>query len=111
VMNVPNAVNFHGALAYWFLENKLRVEATFQSLNCLSGDDIRSYNAPQPTNKMEITQIGTWVQYYIKGEQGLGTLAYVNHTIAGRNMGKFTTLGLGITYQFQAFNKKHLSHE
>ncbi|EOZ92110.1 translation initiation factor IF-2 [Indibacter alkaliphilus LW1] len=104
-MNVPNAVNFHAALAYWLLDDQLSIEATFQSLNCLTGDDIRSYNRPQPTNKMDFAQVGTWIQYYIKGRQGLGTIAYVNHTVSGRNMGKFTTVGLGLTYQFQAFNK------
>lgn len=102
-MNVPNAVNLHGAIGYWAFENRLRVEATYMSLNCLSGDDIRAYNRPQPTNKMEVSQVGGWVQYYIKADRGLGALAYFNQTISGRNMGKATTIGLGLTYQFKAF--------
>jgi hypothetical protein len=102
-MNVPHALNFHGAIGYWAFDNRLRMEATYMSLNCLTGDDIRSYNRPQPTNKMEGSQIGAWFQYFIKSDQGLGALAYVNQTISGRNIGKATTVGLGLTYQFKVY--------
>lgn len=102
-MNVPNALNFHGAIGYWTLDNRLRLEATYMSLSCLTGDDIRAYNRPQPTNKMDVRQVGAWVQYYINSERGLGALAYINQTIGGRNMGKATTIGMGITYQFNVY--------
>ncbi|PRY89578.1 transporter [Mongoliibacter ruber] len=102
-MNVPNALNIHGAIGYWTLENRLRLEATYMSLNCLSGDDIRSYNRPQPTNKMEVSQIGVWTQYYINADKGLGAIAYFNHTLSGRNSGKANTIGLGLTYQFKVY--------
>ncbi|MDX5479103.1 MAG: transporter, partial [Cyclobacteriaceae bacterium] len=78
-------------------------EATYMSFNCLSGDDIRAYNRPQPTNKMEVSQIGAWAQYYIKEDRGLGALAYVNQTLSGRNMGNATTIGIGLTYQFKVY--------
>lgn len=102
-MNVPNAINLHGAIGYWTLDNRLRMEATFMSLNCLTGDDIRAYNRPQPTNKMELSQVGGWVQYYINADRGLGALAYFNQTLSGRNMGKATTIGVGLTYQFKVY--------
>ncbi|MCL6258635.1 transporter [Aquiflexum sp. TKW24L] len=102
-MNVPNALNFHGAIGYWAFDNRLRMEATYMNLNCLTGDDIRSYNRPQPTNKTEVSQVGAWVQYFIKSDQGFGALAYFNQTLSGRNMGKATTIGAGITYQFKAY--------
>lgn len=102
-MNVPNALNFHGTIGYWTMENRLRLEATFMSLNCLSGDDIRSYHRPMPTNKMEVSQIGVWTQYYIKADRGFGAIAYFNQTLTGRNIGKASTVGVGITYQFKAY--------
>jgi hypothetical protein len=102
-MNVPDAWNFHGAIGYWAFDNRLRVEATYMSLNCLNGDDIRSYNRPQPTNKTEVSQVGAWVQYYINADRGLGGLFYFNQTLSGRNMGKATTIGLGLTYQFKVY--------
>jgi hypothetical protein len=102
-MNVPEALNFHAAIGYWAFDNRLRMEATYMSLNCLTGDDIRSYNRPQPTNKTEVSQVGGWVQYFIKSDQGLGALAYFNQTLSGRNMGKATTIGIGLTYQFKVY--------
>lgn len=102
-MTVPNALNIQGAIGYWALENRLRIEATFATTNCLTGDDIRFYNRPQPTNKTEVTQVGGWLQYYIKADRGLGGLVYFNQTINGRNMGKATAIGLGLTYQFKAY--------
>jgi hypothetical protein len=102
-MNVPDALNIHAAIGYWAFDNRLRLEATYMSLNCLNGDDIRSYNRPQPTNKTEVSQVGAWAQYYINSERGLGALAYINQTISGRNMGKATTIGVGLTYQFKVY--------
>jgi len=102
-MDVPNAWNGQVALGSWFLDKKLRVEANLTMLNSTSGDDIRAYNAPQPTNKVEFDQVGGFAQYYIKKGGGLGFLAYYNHMFSGRNMGQFSGYGLGVTYQFKAF--------
>jgi hypothetical protein len=102
-MNVPDVVNFHAAIGYWAFDNRLRLEATYQNFNCLTGDDIRAYNRPQPTNKMDFGQVGAWVQYFVKADRGLGALAYFNQTVSGRNVGKATTIGVGLTYQFKVY--------
>jgi hypothetical protein len=67
----------------------------------MSGDDIRKYNAAQPTNKVEIDQVSVNAQYFFKNIKGLGVLAYYAQIINGRNMAKFTNIGGGITYQFK----------
>lgn len=112
-MDVPNALNFHAAIGHWFFDNKLRVEATYMSIKCLTGDDIRAYNRPQPTNKVEFNQVGAWVQYHVKakGLKGLGALAYFNQALEGRNMGKFFNVGAGLTYQFTVYNSKKNSEQ
>lgn len=102
-MDVPDAIHAQLALGSWFLQKKLRVEATLTTFRCASGDDIRAYNSPQPTNKVDFDQVGGFAQYYFKKDGGLGVLAYYNHMFSGRNMGQFSGLGLGITYQFKAF--------
>jgi hypothetical protein len=101
IMDVPNALNFNGAVGIWLLKNSLKLEANYIGTNCVSGDDIRKYNAGQPTNKVEVGQIGFSAQYYIKQVKGLGVLAYYSKFISGRNMGQFTNLGVGVTYQFK----------
>ncbi|HRG07953.1 MAG TPA: transporter, partial [Cyclobacteriaceae bacterium] len=66
-------------------------------------DDIRRWNMPQPTNKFEVTQAGFFAQYYFKAIEplkGFSLMASYNQVLKGRNMGKATGIGGGITYQF-----------
>lgn len=100
-MDVPNAWNVNGALGIWMLDKSLKLEAEYLSLRCTKGDDIRVYNAPQPTNKMEVSQVGFSAHYYFQKGKGFGLLAYGSQIIDGRNMGKFQSIGLGATYQFK----------
>lgn len=100
-MDVPSAWEYNAAIGMWLLQNSLKLEASYYAQNSTSGDDIRKYNAPQPTNKVNFGQAGFSVQYYIKGVKGLGVLAYGSQMFSGRNMGKFTNIGGGLTYQFK----------
>ena len=103
IMDVPDAIHAQFALGSWFLEKRLRIEASLTSLRCSSGDDIRVYNSPQPTNKVDFDRVEGFAQYYFKDIKGLGVIGYYNHLFSGRNMGQFSGYGLGLTYQFNAF--------
>lgn len=105
-MDVPNAMNYNLTVGHWFLKNRLRVETTYANLYCLSGDDIRSYNMGQPTNKMDFAFVGGFAQYYLQNAKNLGIIAYYNHFVNGRNMGKFNMVGIGLNYQFQLIAQK-----
>lgn len=101
-MDVPNAWNFQGTLGAWLFKYSLQLEATYFIMNCISGDDIRIYNSPQPTNKVEFSQVNLFAHYWFqKKAKGLGVLAYYSHMLEGRNMGQFTNIGGGFTYQFK----------
>jgi hypothetical protein len=100
-MDVPNAINFQLVAGKWFLDHSFHVEALYNSINCLTGDDIRAYNAAQPTNKVEVGQLGLNAQYFFPNIKGFGVLAYYSQIISGRNMGKFSNIGAGLTYQFK----------
>lgn len=102
-MDVPDALQAQASLGSWFFQKRLRVEASLTSLRCATGDDIRIYNSPQPTNKVNFDRVEGFAQYYLKSVKGLGVLAYYNHMFSGRNMGQFSGYGLGLTYQFNAF--------
>lgn len=103
LMDVPDAWNYHGSLGIWLFDNSLKFEANYMGLKSTSGDDIRPYNAGQPTNKVEFDQAGLLAHYYFKGIKGLGVFGYYTRIFEGRNMGKFTNLGGGVTYQFKIF--------
>lgn len=102
-MDVPDGLHGQLAIGSWFMQKKLRIEANLTSLRCTSGDDIRAYNSPQPTNKVDFDQVGGFAQYYFQKNGGVGVLAYYNHMFSGRNMGQYSGFGLGLTYQFKAF--------
>lgn len=100
-MDVPNAWEYNAVIGMWLLDNSLKLEGSYYAQKSTSGDDIRKYNAAQPTNKVEFDQVAGSVQYYIKPVKGLGVLAYYVQMLNGRNMAKFTSFGVGATYQFK----------
>ncbi len=99
-MDVPNANSFTTTAGYWMLKNKLKLEANYTRLVSVSGDDIRAYNAAQPTNKVEWGRLDFSAQYYFPFIEGLGLVANHAQVISGRNTGKMSNYSLGITYQF-----------
>ncbi|MCB0521079.1 MAG: transporter [Lewinellaceae bacterium] len=100
-MDVPNAWNYNAVAGIWMLGNSLKLEANYLGIKSTSGDDIRPYNAAQPTNKVSFDQVGISAQYYPKAAKGLGALAYFSQKINGRNTGKSSQFGVGLTYQFK----------
>ena len=99
-MDVPSTWEYNGAVGLWLLDNALKIEVSYYKLQSTSGDDIRKYNAAQPTNKVVFDQAGASAQYFVKNTKGLGVLAYYNQMLNGRNIGKVTSFGVGATYQF-----------
>lgn len=104
-MDVPSSWNFQAALGKWFFQNSLRIEVTYGSQISTSGDDIRAYNAPQPTNRVNMNQVGGFAHYYFRSVKGLGVLGYFSQVVDGKNAPRITSFGGGVTYQFQLFNK------
>lgn len=102
-MDVPSAWNYTAAVGIWLLDNSLRLEGNYTGLNSTSGDDIRKYNAPQPTNKVAFKQVGFTGQYFFKNFRikGLGLLANYSQVISGRNSAKIQNITGGVTYQFK----------
>ena len=100
-MDVPNAISVEAVLVKWLMNNTLRAELSYSSLNSRSGDDIRPYAAPQPTNKIEMNRVGLMVNYQVKSLRGLGVIGYYHQIIDGRNAPEARTGGVGVTYLFQ----------
>lgn len=99
-MDVPSAITAELVLGKWLLNRALQVELSYGGQHSLSGDDIRAYNAPQPTNQVNMHRVGVFVHYYVPSVPGLGFIAYHNRVIHGRNAPEFKTVGVGATYFF-----------
>ena len=111
-MDVPNAWNFEGVFGKWFFNYSLKAELNYSSIKSTSGDDVRFYNAAQPTNKVEFQRIGASLQYYIPSIKGLGIVAYHSRVVNGRNTAKMANTGFGLTYQFNYLkDKKEIEDE
>jgi hypothetical protein len=106
-MDVPSAYTMGAAVGSWFFNTTLRVEANLNILKSMSGDDIRAYNAPQPTNKVESTNVGFLLQYQPKYLKGFGALIGHSRVLDGRNTGKMNTSSVGLIYQFTYLKKKN----
>lgn len=100
LMDVPNAWNFEGIIGSWFLDYSLKLELNYSGLKSTSGDDIRAYNAAQPTNRVKFDRIGIAAQYYFPSIKGLGVVGYHSRVVNGLNTAKLSNTGLGLTYQF-----------
>ncbi|MBM3168439.1 MAG: transporter [Bacteroidetes bacterium] len=103
-MDVPNAFLSQVTLGSWMFNKKLRVEASLTTVRSTSGDDIRVYSMPQPTNKVDVDRIEGFAQFYFGSNRSFGIIASYHHLFSGRNMGQFSGYGLGLTYQFKAIN-------
>jgi hypothetical protein len=100
-MDVPNAWTAEGVLGAWLLKHTLRIELSYSALKSTSGDDIRAYNAPQPTNRVNMGRAGLMMQYYLPPAKKLGVLVYHSRVLNGLNAPKINNVGAGITYQFK----------
>ncbi len=107
LMDVPNAWNFEGVIGAWFFDNDLKLEFNYVGLKSTSGDNIRAYNAAQPTNQVKFDRIGVAVQYYFPTIKGLGVVAYHSRVVNGLNTAKFSNTGVGLTYQFNFIKNKN----
>lgn len=99
-MDVPNAITMEGIVGFWMLDNSLQLELNYLGSKSTSGDDIRAYNAAQPTNDIDMDRAGVLAHYYFSKIKGLGVVAYHHRVINGRNAAKINTTGVGVTYFF-----------
>lgn len=86
-------------------------EAVASNWITLGGFDITKNNMPFPSNKMNATSIGAHFKYETTILMGLSFIGGVDHTIAGRNVGRSTGFEAGVFYAFnlKAQKKDHSS--
>ncbi len=100
LMDVPNAWSYEGVVGWWLFNESLKLEADYVAQSSTSGDDIRPYNAAQPTNKVDFGHIGFTGEYYLPIPAGLAVHGSWYQTTSGRNVGKSTGFSAGLTYFF-----------
>jgi len=104
-MDVPNAITMEGVIGFWTMNNSLQLELNYFDSKSTSGDDIRFYNAAQPTNDIELNRVGMLAHYYFPKVKGLGVVASHNRVVNGKNTAKMNATSIGLTYFFN-YRKK-----
>jgi len=110
-MYVPDAWQYQVVVGQWLFDHGLKVQAQYTGMASTSGDDIRAYARPQPTNRVNFGQVGALAQVYLNKPAGLGALAYFNTTLGGRNAAKITQFGVGLTYIISFHGRPSLPRE
>lgn len=106
-MDVPSAWIYEITLGSWLLDNQIKIEASYNGWESTSGDDIRKYNAAQPTNNTAASQVMGNLQFYPKFVKGFGIVLQYSDVLAGRNTAKMAAMTLGITYQFSVIKTQN----
>ena len=88
-----------------FRSHRLIAEAIFNQSNSLGGFDITRNNMPFPSNEMNSTSVGVNIKYVIPSIPQLSIVAGGMHTVAGRNVGKATSVYGSLFYVFD-FSRK-----
>jgi len=103
-VSVPDLFDWAAALG--FSNKKILAEVNYQAYSCFGGSDIRTWDPPFPSNKMNSTVIAGRFDYYFSKPMGLNISLNAGYTLAGRNIGKSTYAGLAVNYIFPLWGKK-----
>jgi hypothetical protein len=95
-VKMPNVFDLFVSLGYQ--KGPLQAELCYAQQNTLGGADIRPQDMPFVSNRMNFSKVSGLVMYYLPKPQGLALRGSVINTVAGRNVGKSTTLMAGILY-------------
>ncbi|MFI5172186.1 MAG: hypothetical protein ACHQFW_07325 [Chitinophagales bacterium] len=107
IVDMPNAFDYSATLGYITKDNiTFKAEAEFSMFNTLGGFDIRPWDQGFPSNEMDAMRIGANFQYIPEFAKGIGLHANTSYTLDGRNIWKTFSVGGGITYFFNIWNKK-----
>lgn len=95
-VKMPNVFDVLVTMGY--LKGALQAEVSYTQQNTLGGADIRRQDMPFVSNRMNFSKVGLLAMYYLPKPRGLAVRASGTLTVAGRNVGKSTTLMAGVLY-------------
>ena len=98
LMDVPSRMGYDLSIGSRLMQKSLHLEVFLANQTSLTGDDILRWQMPQPTNKMDMTNVGARFRYF--PVRSTSVMFNLMQTIKGRNVGKSTTFLVGFTHVF-----------
>lgn len=112
-MHLTNEVEMHDGLNFNFRagyrSQRWIAEAVANNWTTLGGFDITRNNMPFPSNRMNATTVGVNIKYVLPFLPQLSIVGGGNTTVAGRNVGKATTVYGSFFYVFDLSHKSKSS--
>lgn len=102
-VEMPDGASYNVRLGY--RNHRVIAEAVLNGWYTLGGFDITRNNMPFPSNRMNATTAGVNVKYVLPPLPQLSIVVGGNTTLAGRNMGKATTVYGSFFYVFNLEKK------
>ena len=93
---MPNVLDYK--VDFGWHRKSLQVVASYMQMNTLGGGDIRRQDMPFVSNRMNASQVGGLVMYYLPWPKNMAVRGMVNYTVAGRNVGQTTSIMGGLLY-------------
>ena len=93
---LPNQFDLFAAVG--FHKGAIQGQLQYSGMYTAGGDDIRKQAMPEVGNQMNFGKIGALAMYYVPVVKGLAVRGSVDYTVAGRNVGRSTTILGGILY-------------
>jgi hypothetical protein len=106
-VEMPDAGNFNFRAG--FRNQRWIAEAVVNNWTTFGGFDITRNNMPFPSNRMNATTVGANIKYVLPAMPQLSFVGGGNTTVAGRNMGKATTVYGSIFYVFDLSKREKSS--
>ncbi len=97
-MDVPSRYGYEVMAGSRLLKKKLHLEAGILNQTSLTGDDIRRWMGPQPTNKMDFTNVAARIRIFPVRSSSI--IAGYSKTLKGRNVGESSAFTLAFTHVF-----------
>jgi hypothetical protein len=93
---MPNVMDY--TVAGGFRGGRLRLPVSLVQRQTLGGGDIRRQDMPFVSNRMNFTRVGAEAAYGLTSSGDVSVHVGASRVIAGRNVGKSTTLTTGMAY-------------
>lgn len=103
-VEMPNVFDY--VISVGYIKQNLQLDINYTQQNTLGGGDIRRQDMPFVSNRMNYSKVGALIMYYLPKPRGLAVRGSAMTTVAGRNVGKSTTLMGGLLYTIHFFKEQ-----
>ena len=97
-VDMPSVANDSVSVGY--LKHDLNTNVSYSRQRTLGGGDIRRQDMPVVSNRVNLSRVSAMAMHPVPWVHALSAYGSVARTLDGRNVGKSTTIALGVLYSY-----------